>query len=80
MRYNRNTMIKNKIIVFLAVLTALIPFTGFPSGWRDFFVICLALAIGALAIFIIREYEKCADKKGGVSENNVYVENNPSRE
>jgi len=48
-------MIKNRIIIFLGVAVAIIPFTGFPSFWRDIGVIAFGFVISTLSFLVIRD-------------------------
>lgn len=43
-------MNKNKIILILAVILALMPFLGFPSSWKDFFYVITGLLIIMLSL------------------------------
>ena len=44
-------MHKNKIIVSLGVLVALLPVLGFPHSWESFFEVVAGLAIVAISVW-----------------------------
>ncbi len=48
-------MIKISTITGLGILTAIIPFSGFPKGFKDFLYIVFGLAIAVLSYLIRKE-------------------------
>jgi uncharacterized protein YabE (DUF348 family) len=74
-------MSKNKIILIIGIVIAIIPFLGFPSAWRSFFVFVGGVAVSTLSYLIARENRMVMHSKPKsrvVSE--VYVESHPKND
>lgn len=46
---------KNRLLLILGIWIALIPFLGFPSSYKSFFVLVSGLAVAAVAFLLARE-------------------------
>lgn len=70
-------MINKKSTFFLGIFIFLIPFTGFPSSWKSFFVVLsgLILIFLSIKISIPRRGSKLRQKREKVTP--VFVENIP---
>lgn len=45
---------KNRLILILGVLVALMPFSGFPASWKNFFYIAFGLIISTFSFLLAR--------------------------
>ncbi|MFA6339083.1 MAG: hypothetical protein WCW87_03430 [Candidatus Paceibacterota bacterium] len=71
-------MTKNLAIFILAILIVLVPFSGFPSGWKTIFYIIAGLAIAVLSFLSSRRMSKECRSIGEVK-NRVYAENDQAQ-
>jgi uncharacterized membrane protein len=81
-------MVKISSIFVLGLLTALIPFSGFPAEWKETFYILFGLAVAGLSILIRRELHEVLKrlhdsqeiKTSTFSQNSSQVKNNITEE
>ena len=77
-------MPKNKIILVLGIFIAIVPFLGFPSGFRTFLVIISGLGVSTLSYMIARGNRlslfKITTKESETKTTEVFVEREPQIE
>jgi len=67
-------MAKQKIIFFLGIWVAILPFLGFPGAWKQIFFLITGVALAYLGYLLNRE---SAHHTGGEGKKAHYVESKP---
>lgn len=63
---------KNRLILILGILVALMPFSGFPAVWKNFFYIIFGLTIAVLS-FLLARHKRISRRHGPKRErSNMY--------
>lgn len=73
---------KNRILLALGIWIAIIPFLGFPSSYKSFFIIASGVVVALLSFLHAREKRRIQKSLFEASSNNetvtdVYVESRP---
>jgi hypothetical protein len=72
-------VLKNRSVVILGIWIAIIPFTGFPNGFKSFLIILSGFAVAIISYFLARNkrmsFSHETFQKETVTE--IFVENGP---
>lgn len=71
---------KNRLIVILAILTAILPFLGLPYFYENIFVSCSGILICVVMFFIVRESRVSHSKSSRTHIHTEIVESGPMYE
>jgi len=68
-------MQRERIILILGIITALMPLSGFPTTWKRFLLVVFGVVIAYMASYLIKEKKARLKTTRGNNKGNTYVEN-----
>ena len=69
------TMSKERTIMILGIITAIMPRSGLPTAWKQFLLVVFSIIIASLASYLIKEKKAKLKITRENTKGNTYIEN-----